>query len=131
MPRRSRALAARHAMTRPSLNQPHDIEVTIQFLPTEAGGKQKSVYSGYRPQFFYRQRDWDAVHVYPDVTEVRPGDTVRAYLWLPSPQLHVGHVRPGMPFLLREGNKTVGFGVVDAVLELEASAARITGNHST
>jgi translation elongation factor EF-Tu-like GTPase len=81
------------------------------------------MYSGYRPQFFYDNRDWDATHEYPDVAVVNPGDTVRALLTFVSPQEHAGKVYTGMPFLVREGAKTVAYGIITAILELEQAAA--------
>jgi len=102
-----------------------DIEVQLTLLPSEHGGRQGPVFSGYRPQFYYDGHDWDAQHEYPDVKVVYPGQTVRAYLTMLSPESHVGKLGPGMAFLIREGNKTVGYGSVVRLLELEASAKRV------
>jgi translation elongation factor EF-Tu-like GTPase len=104
---------------------PRDVEVEIIFLPAEAGGRQGPAFSGYRPQFHYGGHDWDAIQTYPDVERVNPGDTVRAYLTFMSPEMHVGNICAGTIFLLREGHKTVGYGRVTQVLELEHSAQRI------
>jgi elongation factor Tu len=100
----------------------HDIEAMIRFLPTAEGGRWRPVYSGYRPQFFYDDRDWDAEHEYPDTEMVNPGDTVRAYLRFFSPQAHLGRVHVGMPFAIREGSRTVGLGTVTEILDLPSSA---------
>ena len=104
-----------------------DIEAEITFLPTEHGGRQGFALSGYRPQFYYDGHDWDAQHEYPEDEAVYPGQTVRAYLRFLSPQEHVGKLRPGKAFLIREGNKTVAYGSVLVVLDLEASAKRVAG----
>ena len=103
-----------------------DIEVELTFLSTENGGRSKPAVTGYRPQFHYAGHDWDACHEYPDVEEVNPGDTVRAYFSFLSPAAHFGAVQPGMPFLVREGQRTVGYGVVTRLLGLESSAAAAT-----
>jgi translation elongation factor EF-Tu-like GTPase len=103
---------------------PKDIEAEIVFLPTDAGGRQGPAFSGYRPQFYYDGHDWDAIQTYPDVERVNPGDTVKAYLTLMSPAMHVGKLCVGTMFLLREGHKTVGYGRVTKVLDLERSAER-------
>ena len=103
---------------------PRDVEAEIVFLPTDAGGREGPAFSGYRPQFFCDGHDWDAIQAYPDVECVNPGDTVRAYLSFMSPEMHVGKICLGMIFLLREGHKTVGYGRVTQVLELEQSAQR-------
>ena len=110
---------------------PKDVEAEVVFLPTDAGGRQGPAASGYRPQFYYDGHDWDAIQTYPDVERVNPGDTVRAYLTFMSPEMHLGKIGAGTMFLLREGHKTVGYGRVTQVLELEQSAQRIRdkGSH--
>jgi translation elongation factor EF-Tu-like GTPase len=99
-----------------------DAEAIVTFLPTEHGGRRGPVFTDYRPQFYYAGQDWDAPHEYPDVKQVNPGETVRAYLAFLSPQHHVGKVKPGMPFLIREGQQIVGYGAITQVLDLEKSA---------
>ena len=59
------------------------------------------------------------MHEYPDVEQVKPGDTVPAFLCFLAPESHVGKVTPGMAFLIREGRKIVGYGSVIRVLDLE------------
>lgn len=100
-----------------------DIEAEIWFLSTESGGRRTPATSGYRPQFFYDSNDFDATHEYIDRDWVRPGEKVLARLTFMSPDLHFGRVYVGMPFLIREGLKTVAYGVVTGILDLEASAA--------
>ena len=100
------------------VNWPEHIEVELTFLPTEHGGRKMSVFSGYRPQFYYGGNDWDAVHQYIGVDEVKPGESAVARLSFLSPQSHAGRVFEGMPFLLREGNRVVGYGRITRLLEL-------------
>jgi elongation factor Tu len=104
-----------------------DIEADIWFLSHESGGRRAPVASGYRPQFFYDDRDWDATHEYVGKEWVQPGERVLARLTFVSPESHVGHVNVGMPFLIREGSKTVGYGVVTAILDLEHPQQRPRG----
>ena len=106
---------------------PKDLEVDVIFLPASAGGRQSPVSSGYRPQFHYDGNDWDAVQTYPEVEQVNPGDAVRAFLTFANPEMHVGKIGVGTMFLLREGHRTVGYGRVRQVLELEQSAERLRG----
>ncbi|MEP4548149.1 MAG: elongation factor Tu [Saccharospirillum sp.] len=103
---------------------PKDIEAEIYFLTAEEGGRSTPAFTGYRPQFYYNEHDWDASHVYPDVEVANPGETVRAYLGFLSPQEHLGKVHVGMKFLIREGARTVGKGVITKIIELEQSANR-------
>jgi len=109
------------------MNRQRDIEAEVTFLPTAHGGRRGPVFGDYRPQFYYAGHDWDARHEYPDVSQVSPGDTARVYLAFLSPGEHVGKLRPGMAFLVREGSKIVAFGSVTRLLDLEASAARMAG----
>ena len=103
---------------------PKDIEAEIYFLTAEEGGRSTPAFTGYRPQFFYNNQDWDASHIYPDVEVANPGETVRAYLGFLSPKEHLGEVHVGMEFFIREGARTVGKGVVTRIIELENSANR-------
>jgi translation elongation factor EF-Tu-like GTPase len=107
-------------MTRPERS--NDVEVEITFLTTEEGGRKGPAFSNYRPQFYYDGHDWDAVHTYPSVEAVYPGQTVIAHLCFLSPQYHVGKLYPGKEFLLREGQRIVGHGKVTKILDLEKSA---------
>jgi len=102
---------------------PPHIEAKIEYLTTEAGGRSTPVFSGYRPQFYYHGMDWDAEHMYPEVDEVSPGDTVKAQLRFLSPREHLGNVVVGMPFLVREGTQTMAYGIVTSVFDqLEVDA---------
>ncbi|SPE22020.1 conserved hypothetical protein [Candidatus Sulfotelmatomonas gaucii] len=110
---------------------PRDIEAEVTFLPTDAGGRRGPAFSGYRPQFFYDGRDWDALQFYPDVEQVKPGDTVRVHFAFLSPQYHAGKVVPGKIFLVREGQRVVGYGCVTKILDLEESAQRAREREET
>ena len=107
------------------LKYPPDIEVEITFVPTEQGGRKSPAFSGYRPQFYYDGHDWDALHEYPDVESVSPGQTVRALLRFNRPDMHTGRVHPGMEFQIREGSRVIGHGRVTKILHLEESAQRV------
>lgn len=99
-----------------------DIEAEMTFLPTEHGGRKDPAFSDYRTQFYYAGRDWDARHEYPDVQQANPGDTVRAFLGFLSPDEHVGRVKPGMAFVIREGAKIIAYGSVTRLIDFETSA---------
>ena len=95
---------------------PH-IEARIEFIPTSAGGKNRPAYSGYRGQFYYKGADYDAVQIYLDGDIAHPGATVKAILTFLSPKLHWRNISIGMPFLIREGYKTVAFGSVTKIFD--------------
>jgi elongation factor Tu len=103
----------------------HDIEVELTLLPTDHGGRKGPVSTGYRPQFYYANEDWDASHTYIATDVVHPGQSAKAWVDFHSAQYHRGRVHVGMPFLLREGNRVVGYGRVTRILCLEVSASRV------
>lgn len=106
---------------------PKDIEAVITFLPTEQGGKSRPFRDEYyHPQIHYAGRDWDVRLKFVEISEVAPGDTVRAYLAFLSPQCQLGKIYKDMKFEIREGGRSVGHGEVTDILELESSAKRMT-----
>ena len=107
---------------------PKDIEVEIEFLHHEFGGRKTPAFTGYRPQFFYNGNNWDAVHEYIGTNKVEPGERVKAYLAFMSPHEHEGNVYPSMPFIIREGNRTIGFGSVLKIIDLPKSAEWLKEN---
>ena len=102
----------------------HDVEAEVTFLPTEHGGRQGPVASDYRGQFYYDGHDWDAPQEYPDTDWVQLGEKVRAFVDFLSPHEHEGKVYPGMPFLIREGNRVVGYGAITKIVALPQSAEK-------
>jgi hypothetical protein len=101
-----------------------DVEVQIEFLPTEHGGRRSAVQSGYRPQLYYDGHDWDAEHEYPDAGSAEPGEHVRSYLTCLSPEFHDGNLVPGKAVLFREGQRVIAFGTITRVIDLPRSAYR-------
>jgi translation elongation factor EF-Tu-like GTPase len=92
------------------------LKAELKFLATEDGGRKTPVSSGYRPQFYYAGKDWDAAHSY-DIDWVYPGDTVLVTLAFFRTQNHVGQLYSGMPFAIREGPRTVANGHILKVLD--------------
>ena len=107
----------------PMMTQTKIIEVELTFLTTQEGGRVNPVFSGYRPQFYYDGRDWDAIHEYIGTDRVAPGETVKAYLNFLHPQYHVGKLSTGQEFLIREGSRTVAKGIITEILELAEPAS--------
>ncbi len=98
-----------------------DIEVDIRYLTSEEGGRKTPVCNGYRGQFFYDGQDWDGFQYFPDLpydAMVELGTTVRALVRFQLDRwenIHSKKITVGMPFQIREGNKTVGCGTVTKV----------------
>jgi translation elongation factor EF-Tu-like GTPase len=101
---------------------PRDVEVQFEELDQEHGGREHALVTNSRPQFYYLGHDWDCRIEIIAPGPISPRIGVRAYLAFLSPADHFERLRPGTPFLFREGHRTVAFGTVVALLELEASA---------
>ena len=94
---------------------PHTkFEGKVYILKKEEGGRHKSFYDGYRPQFFFRTTDVTGVIKLPDGTEmVMPGDTTEITVELIQPIA----MEEGLGFAIREGGRTVGSGKVTKIVE--------------
>lgn len=97
----------------PKLNTSH-AQAVITFLTTDNGGRIGPVRSGYRGQFFYDGKDWDAVQRYEGIEWVYPGQTVKTHLWFLSPEAHYANLYVGKSFEIREGGKVVAHGHITA-----------------
>jgi elongation factor Tu len=99
----------------------HEIEAEIRYLTTEEGGRRTGVSSGYRGQFFYEGEDHDGFQYFPELPDgaiVELGATIRAVIRYRQEQwedVHSKRITVGLPFQIREGNRTVGRGIVTKV----------------
>lgn len=93
-----------------------ELEGEIYYLTEKEGGRKGYVKSGYRGQFFYNDRDWDAPQEFIDKEICNPGETVKVRLQTLSPDFHVGKFAIGQNFETREGAKTVGKGKITKIL---------------
>jgi elongation factor Tu len=83
-------------------------------LTKEEGGRHTPFFSNYRPQFFFRTTDVTGTIELPEGTEmVMPGDNITMVVKLISPVA----LEQGSRFAIREGGRTVGAGVVAAIVE--------------
>ena len=94
---------------------PRHIEAQIYYLTTDEGGRKTPVNSGYRGQFHYDGIDVDAPQEFPDGLQAKLGEEVRAYLAFLTPEISLPKMHVGKKFLVREGARTVGRGVVTQV----------------
>ena len=83
-------------------------------LTKEEGGRHTPFFHGYRPQFYFRTTDVTGSAMLPDGVEmVMPGDNVQMEVELITPIAMDEELR----FAIREGGRTVGAGVVTAIIE--------------
>lgn len=99
-------------------SRPPDLEAVVSFTPTHEGGRQRPVYSGYRPNhdFGLSNELNDAQHHYPDDECVQPGQAARTLLWLLVPERQVGRLHLGFKFTVQEGSRIIGHGTVTSVI---------------
>ena len=86
----------------------------VYVLTKEEGGRHTPFFDGYRPQFYFRTTDvTGAAHLPEGVEMVMPGDNVQMEVELITPIAMDEQLR----FAIREGGRTVGSGVVTAILD--------------
>jgi elongation factor Tu len=102
-------------LAKPGSITPHTkFKAQVYCLKKEEGGRHTPFFSGYRPQFYFRTTDVTGVANLPEGVEmVMPGDDVEMDIELIQPIAMDEQLR----FAIREGGRTVGSGVVTAIVE--------------
>jgi elongation factor Tu len=102
-------------LAKPGSIKPHqEFEAQVYVLRKDEGGRHKSFFTGYRPQFYIRTMDVTGEVQLPEGVEmVMPGDNVNMKVKLIAPVA----LEQGSKFAIREGGLTVGAGSITKVLE--------------
>jgi elongation factor Tu len=102
-------------LAKPGTIKPHqEFEAQVYILRKDEGGRHKSFFTGYRPQFYIRTMDVTGEVQLPEGVEmVMPGDNVTMKVKLIAPVA----LETGSKFAIREGGLTVGAGSITKVLE--------------
>ena len=102
-------------LAKPGSITPHTkFKAEAYILTKEEGGRHTPFFNGYRPQFYFRTTDVTGVAELPAGTEmVMPGDNIAMTVNLITPIA----MDEGLRFAIREGGRTVGAGVVSAIIE--------------
>ncbi|MGB9791422.1 MAG: elongation factor Tu [Thermacetogeniaceae bacterium] len=102
-------------IAKPGSIKPHTkFKAEVYVLTKEEGGRHTPFFEGYRPQFYFRTTDVTGVIRLPEGVEmVMPGDNVNMEVELITPIA----IEEGLRFAIREGGRTVGAGVVTAIVE--------------
>jgi elongation factor Tu len=107
-------------LAKPGTITPHSkFSAIVYVLKKEEGGRHSPFFAGYRPQFYMRTTDvtGKVTSIMNDKDEeskmVMPGDRVKMVVELIVPVA----IEQGMRFAIREGGKTVGAGVIGAIIE--------------
>ncbi|MBZ0325727.1 MAG: elongation factor Tu, partial [Alphaproteobacteria bacterium] len=99
----------------PGTITPHTkFKAEAYILTKDEGGRHTPFFTNYRPQFYFRTTDVTGMVQLPSGTEmVMPGDNVAMDVELIAPIA----MDEGLRFAIREGGRTVGAGVVAAIVE--------------
>ena len=102
-------------LAKPGTIKPHqEFEAQVYVLRKDEGGRHKSFFTGYRPQFYIRTMDVTCDITLPEGVEmVMPGDNVTMKVKLIAPVA----LETGSKFAIREGGLTVGAGSITKVFE--------------
>ncbi|NJR20532.1 MAG: elongation factor Tu [Hyphomonadaceae bacterium] len=102
-------------LCKPGSIKPHKkFEAEAYILTKEEGGRHTPFFTNYRPQFYFRTTDVTGICMLPAGVEmVMPGDNIKIQVELITPIA----MTQGLRFAIREGGRTVGAGVVAAVVE--------------
>ena len=102
-------------LAKPGSITPHTkYEAEIYALTKEEGGRHTPFFTNYRPQFYFRTTDvTGAIMLQEGVEMVMPGDRVVMEVELITPIA----IEKQLRFAIREGGRTVGAGVVTAIIE--------------
>jgi len=102
-------------LSRPGSARPHrKFRAEVYVLTKEEGGRHKPFFPNYSPQFFFRTTDvTGSVALDAGVEMVMPGDNAEITVDLQKPVA----IEEKSRFAIREGNKTIGAGVVTAIFE--------------
>ena len=97
-----------------SINPHTKFTARVYVLTKEEGGRHTPFYNGYRPQFYLRTTDvTGAISLKEGAEMIMPGDHVDMDVELITPIA----IEVGQRFAIREGGRTVGAGVINAVEE--------------
>src|SRR6476620_252102 len=97
-----------------AITQNTEFEAQVYILGKDEGGRHTPFFNNYRPQFFFRTTDVTGVVQLPAGTEmVMPGDNLAVDVELIVPIAMEDKLR----FAIREGGRTVGSGIVAAIVE--------------
>ena len=102
-------------LARPGAAKPHKaFRAEVYALTKDEGGRHTPFFGNYRPQFYFRTADVTGTVQLGDGAEmVMPGDNAELTIELNKPIALEERSR----FAIREGNRTVGAGIVTAIVD--------------
>jgi elongation factor Tu len=102
-------------LAKPGSITPHrKFSANVYVLGKEEGGRHTPFFPGYRPQFYFRTTDvTGSIKLKDGVEMIMPGDNAEIEVELIAPIA----MEKESHFAIREGGRTVGAGVVTAIIE--------------
>jgi elongation factor Tu len=102
-------------LSKPGAAKPHrTFRAEVYVLTKDEGGRHTPFFLNYRPQFYFRTADvTGTVHLGNGVEMVMPGDNAELTIELNKEIALEERAR----FAIREGNRTVGAGIVTQIME--------------
>ena len=102
-------------LAKPGSVKPHKkFSAEIYVLGKDEGGRHTPIFTGYKPQFYFRTTDVTGELKLPEGVEmIMPGDNAKITVELITPVA----MDKGLRFAIREGGQTVGAGSIIEVLE--------------
>ena len=102
-------------LSKPGAAKPHKVfRAEVYVLTKDEGGRHTPFFQNYRPQFYFRTADVTGTVQFGDGVEmVMPGDNAELMIELNKAIALEERSR----FAIREGNRTVGAGVVTEIME--------------
>jgi len=102
-------------LSRPGAAKPHRaFRAEVYVLTKDEGGRHTPFFKNYRPQFYFRTADvTGTVQLDDGVEMIMPGDSAELTIELNKAIALEERSR----FAIREGNRTVGAGIVTAIME--------------
>jgi len=93
-----------------------EFEAETYYFTENEGGRKTPVHSGYRGQFYYNNKNWDAPQEFIDKEVCDLGESIIVKMQTLSPAFHIGKLSIGQTFEIREGAKTIGKGKITKIL---------------
>lgn len=91
------------------MNHKPDAEVVLKLISTDQGGKEKTVLSGYRPNYEVMENYLTSViHELIGQGEITPGSEGLAHVWFISPEAYPHTLWPGREITVSEGSRVIG-----------------------
>jgi elongation factor Tu len=101
-------------LSQPGSVKPHrKFRAEVYVLTKDEGGRHTPFFANYRPQFYFRTANVTGAVALDGVEMVMPGDNAELTVELNKPIAMEEKSR----FAIREGNKTVGAGIVTRIVE--------------